>query len=98
MGNNFEEISPEELEKLLENAMKNVQAQLAKMTPEERAKAEAKAQKLIDDDAADMQKLIDDAKAAAGIPQGEPAAPKFCKSCGAAAEGGKYCAYCGSLL
>ena len=44
------EMSQEELEKALEKAKKDLEETLAKMTPEERAQAEAKAQKLIAED------------------------------------------------
>ncbi len=95
------DISREELERLLEKAKRDQQEILAKMTPAEREAAELRAQKLIEEDAARRQKLIEDAAAiAAGAvpaPQ-EPKAPKFCSNCGAPAGGGKFCTYCGSPL
>ena len=95
MENNLN-MSPEELEKMLEKAKRDAQAMLDKMTPEERARAQAQAQRTIEEDQAAMQKLIDDAaRVAAGFPAEEQEKPKFCTHCGAQASGGKFCTYCG---
>ena len=89
--------TPEELQKMIEKAQADLQAQLDKMTPEERAQAERRAKQLIAEDAASMQKMIDEAAAVAGgMPVKE--APKFCTNCGAPAGNGRFCAYCGSAL
>ena len=90
-------MSPEELEKALEKAKKDMQAMLDRMTPEERRQAERKAQKLIEEDQASMQRLLDDAAGIAGRPNGKRI-PGFCVNCGAPAGGGKFCEYCGSPL
>ena len=73
MENNMN-ISPEELEKMLEKAKADLQAKLDKMTPEERAQAELKAQKLIAEDKAAMQKLTEDAAKYAAANAPPPAA------------------------
>lgn len=96
MENNMN-ISPEELEKMLEKAKADLQAKLDKMTPEERAQAELKAQKLIAEDKAAMQKLTEDAAKYAAAPCAKPT-PKFCPNCGAKAGAGNFCEYCGSKL
>ena len=92
-------LSQEELEKMLEKAKKDLQAALDKMTPEEREQAEIKAKKLIEEDKAAMQKMIDEAAAvsAGSLPEKKNEA-KFCSNCGAPANGGKFCTYCGSPL
>lgn len=89
--------TPEELQALLEKAQKELQEKLDSMTPEEREQAQIKAQQAIEDDAASMQKLIDDAaKVAAGnIPTQKP---KFCPNCGAPAGDGNFCQFCGTAL
>ena len=92
-------LSQEEFKELLEKAKREAQAALDRMTPEERAQAEMKAAKLIEEDRAAMQSLYDQAvKAAAGFPQKETTAPKFCTNCGAPVSGGKFCTNCGSPL
>ncbi len=89
--------SPEELQKLLEKAQREVQAALEKMTPEERAQAELNAKKRMEEDRASMQALVDEAAAVAAgsIPK---TAAKFCPNCGAPVSGGKFCANCGKPL
>ncbi len=91
--------TPEELQAILEKAQKELQEKLDSMTPEEREQAQLRALQAIEDDAASMQKLIDDAaKAAAGnIPTQKPA-PKFCPNCGAPAGDGNFCQFCGTAL
>ena len=90
-------ISPEERARRLEEAQRKAQETLAGMTPEERAQAEARAREAIAADEAARQRLLDDA---AKVLNGETpgSAPKFCGNCGAKAEGGKFCPYCGSPL
>ena len=89
--------SREELEELLEKAKRDLQEKLDRMTPEERELAMQKAQKLIDEDAAAMQKLIEDGnRVAAGIQPQQP--QKNCPYCGGPISGGKFCTWCGSRL
>ena len=95
----MENVSQEELEKALEKAKRDAQEMLDKMTPEEREQALKRAEKLIEEDRASMQKLIDDAQAiAAESAPAEKAKPKFCTNCGAPAGAGKFCTNCGSPL
>ena len=98
MDNNMN-YSQADLQKLLEKAQRELQEKLDKMTPEERAAAEAKAKKLIEDDEADRKALLESAAAvAAGHIPKEKVIPKFCPNCGAKTEGGKFCSYCGNPL
>lgn len=94
----MENPSREELEKLLEKAKREQQALLDRMTPEEREAAERRAKQMIEEDQANMQKLIEDAAAVAGSAPKKTNTPGTCPHCGAPAEGGKFCAYCGSPL
>lgn len=89
--------SPEEMKKMIEKAQRELQEALDKLTPEERAQAEMRAKQMMEEDAARLHALVDEAaKAAAGSPP--KTIPKFCSNCGAPAGGGKFCAYCGSPL
>lgn len=88
--------SREEMEQMIEKAKRDLQETLAKMTPEERAQAEIRAKKMIEEDEAARQKLMDEVAAVTG--SAPKNAPKFCGHCGAPAEGGKFCAYCGMPL
>lgn len=90
-------LSREELEKLVEKAQKDLEEALAKMTPEERAQAEARAQKMIEEDRAANQALLDRA-AQLRTESPEKPRPKFCTNCGAPVRGGKFCTNCGSPL
>ena len=58
--------SPEELEKMLEKAKKEAEAALAKLTPEQRAEAEMRAKKLMEEDAAAMRELVESASKLSG--------------------------------
>ena len=98
MEENNLNLSREELARLLEEAKRKTQEMLDKMTPEERARAEAEAQRRIAEDQASMQQLIDEAKRVAGPAPAAEKAPNFCRNCGAKAGGGKFCEYCGSKL
>jgi len=96
---NMKNPSPEELAKMLEKAKRDAQAAFEKLTPEEREQAMRRAQKMMEEDKASMQALLDQAaKVAAGASSGPKAAPKFCTNCGAPVSGGKFCASCGSPL
>ena len=87
--------SPEELEKMLEKAKKEAEAALAKLTPEQRAEAEMRAKKLMEEDAAAMRELVESAsKLSAGA---APKAARECPHC-LAPVSGRVCEYCGSPL
>ena len=89
--------SPEEMKKLVEKAQKELQEQLAKMTPEEREQAETRAKKMIEEDQIRIQNILNDASKIAEASAAKEA-PKLCRHCGAAASGGKFCEYCGMPL
>ena len=91
------EISKEELEKLVEKAKADLQATLEKMTPEERAQAELRAMKALEEDRIRTQKILDDAAKVLSDSRSAEV-PKFCTNCGAKAGDGKFCEYCGSPL
>ena len=92
-------MTQEEVQKEIERMQKELQECLEKMTPEERAAAEAKAQQAIREDDAALQKLIEDAtKVAADVSSGAATKPKFCGNCGAPAGTGNFCEFCGSPL
>ena len=89
--------TPEEMQKLIEKAKKDLEEKLAQMTPEERAVAEARAQMLIEQDRKENQALLDRAAKILGESPAKPK-PKFCTNCGAPVRGGTFCTECGSPL
>ena len=92
-------MSPEEMQKEIERLQKEIEANLSQMTPEERAKAEAAAQKMIEDDEAERQAMLEKAKnilSDEGTAKSE--SKKFCPSCGAPAGNGSICEYCRNPL
>ena len=107
----------EEMQRLIEEQKKKVEAMLAAMTPEERAEAERRFAALQQADSEAMQKTVEAARRVmemntaqehhaepypgATVPEAAKAAekpPRFCPNCGAPADGGAFCAYCGSPL
>ena len=78
--------TPEELQKILERAQKELQEKLAAMTPEERERVGAVAQEMMEADEAEREQLLDDAINILGAQTA--AEPKVCGHCGAKAEGG----------
>ncbi|MBQ3417328.1 MAG: hypothetical protein IJH32_05805 [Ruminococcus sp.] len=94
--NNIQEPTREELEELVRKAQKELEERLAQMTPEERREAEIRARKMIEEDEAKRQRLLDFAAKISAKPSATQ--PKFCPNCGAPISGGKFCIYCGSPL
>ena len=93
------EFTPEELQAMIEKAQREWQEKLAKMTPEEREQAEMRAKKIVEEDEAKRQALIEEAKrVAVGDYTKKPETPKFCPNCGAPVAGGKFCPNCGKPL
>ncbi len=99
MEPNQTQFSPEEMRQMLEKANREAAAALAKLSPEERARAQEQARKQMEEDAASRQRILDAAAAVAAgnLPRRDPA-PKFCPHCGAPVSGGNFCEYCGSPL
>lgn len=87
--------TPEEMQKLLEKAQRDLEEALSKLSPEERKKAEERAQAMIEEDRKAKQALVEEA---AQFAKATAKKPKFCSECGAPIEGGKFCAYCGSPI
>ena len=94
--NDIKEPTREELEEMVRKAQKELEERLAQMTPEERRQAEIRAQKMMEEDQAERQRLLDEAAKIAAQPS--VTQPKFCPNCGAPISGGKFCIYCGSPL
>lgn len=93
------EISREEMEQLVKKAEKELQERLAQLTPEERAQAAERAERMIEEDRLANEKLLADAARILGQHDGAGGSgPRFCPHCGAKAEGGTVCEYCGMPL
>ena len=91
----IKEPTREELEKMVEKAQRELQERLDKMTPEEREQFEINAKKLIENDRAYLNDLIQSASKIAAPQENRP---KFCPNCGAPVSGGNFCMYCGGKL
>ena len=93
------DMSREALQKALEKAQRDWQETLERMTPAERAQAEAKAKAAVEADWAAQQDLLDRVNAiTGGAAPAQRTMPKFCMNCGAQVAGGKFCTNCGSPL
>ena len=94
---NFKEPTREEMQEMIEKAQRDWQNTLDAMTPEERAEALRKAQEALAKDEAERQRLLDTAAELLGKKE-TAEKPKFCPNCGAPANGGNFCEYCGAKL
>ncbi len=92
-----EDPRPEEQKQMLENAQKEVQDEPAKTTPEEHARAQARANRLVDEDYLRKQVLMD-RPATVAVGASARTMLVFCANCGSPAGSGTYCTNCGSRL
>ena len=106
----FAAMSPQDQIKMMEEANRKAQESLSRLSAEQRQQAEEQAKKIMEQQAADMQKIMDQVnqmKAAAGgtaaatavaasaSPAPSPFAKRFCSNCGAPVGNGKFCGKCG---
>ena len=106
----FAAMTPADQMKMMEEANKRAQESLSQLSAEQRQQAEEQAKKIMEQQAADMQKIMDQinqmkvaaagstAAATAAIASAEPPKKKFCSNCGAPRGNGKFCARCGNPL
>ena len=106
----FAAMSPQDQMKMMEDANKRAQQELSKLSAEQRRQAEEQAKQIMAQQAADMQKIMEQvnqmkvaaagstAAAAAAVASAEPPKRKFCSNCGAPRGNGKFCARCGNPL
>lgn len=106
----FAAMSPQEQMKIMEEANRQAQESLSQLSAEQRRQAEEQAKKIMEQQAADMQKIMEQinqmkgaatgstAAATAAIASAEPPKKKFCSNCGAPRGNGKFCPRCGKPL
>ena len=106
----FAAMSPQDQMKMMEDANKRAQQELSKLSAEQRRQAEEQAKQIMAQQAADMQKIMEQvnqmkvaaagstAAATAAVASAEPPKKKFCSNCGAPRGNGKFCARCGKPL
>ena len=106
----FAAMSPQDQMKMMEDANKRAQQELSKLSSEQRRQAEEQAKQIMAQQAADMQKIMEQvnqmkvaaagstAAATAAVASAEPPKKKFCSNCGAPRGNGKFCARCGKPL
>lgn len=106
----FAAMTPQEQMKIMEEANRQAQESLSQLSAEQRRQAEEQAKKIMEQQAADMQKIMEQinqmkgaatgstAAATAAIASAEPPKKKFCSNCGAPRGNGKFCPRCGKPL
>ncbi len=106
----FAAMSPQEQMKIMEEANRQAQESLSQLSAEQRRQAEEQAKKIMEQQAADMQKIMEQinqmkgaatgsaAAATAAIASAEPPKKKFCSNCGAPRGNGRFCPRCGKPL
>lgn len=106
----FAAMTPQEQMKIMEEANRQAQESLSQLSAEQRRQAEEQAKKIMEQQAADMQKIMEQinqmkgaatgstAVATAAIASAEPPKKKFCSNCGAPRGNGRFCPRCGKPL
>jgi len=106
----FAAMTPQEQMKIMEEANRQAQESLSQLSAEQRRQAEEQAKKIMEQQAADMQKIMEQinqmkgaatgstAAATAAIASAEPPKKKFCSNCGAPRGNGRFCPRCGKPL
>ena len=106
----FAAMTPQDQMKIMEEANRQAQESLSQLSAEQRRQAEEQAKKIMEQQAADMQKIMEQinqmkgaatgstAVATAAIASAEPPKKKFCSNCGAPRGNGKFCPRCGKPL
>ena len=106
----FAAMSPQDQMKMMEDANKRAQQELSKLSAEQRRQAEEQAKLIMAQQAADMQKIMEQvnqmkvaaagstAAATAAVASEEPPKKKFCSNCGAPRGNGRFCPRCGKPL
>lgn len=93
------DITAEELRELTERAQREAKEAWEKLTPEERARAEAEAAKLMEKETKKLHEEMEKAAEFRRRHEAERAPrPKFCTNCGAPVSGGNFCTECGHML
>ena len=86
-------MTPQEIAKKIEEAQRAAEEALSKMTPEQRAEAEEKAKKMIEESERKNREIVEEAQRFLA-----DRAPKFCSNCGTPNKGFKFCPNCGNKL
>lgn len=106
----FAAMTPQDQMKAMEEANRQAQESLSQLSAEQRRQAEEQAKKIMEQQAADMQKIMEQinqmkgaatgstAVATAAIASAEPPKKKFCSNCGAPRGNGRFCPRCGKPL
>lgn len=106
----FAAMTPQDQMKIMEEANRQAQESLSQLSAEQRRQAEEQAKKIMEQQAADMQKIMEQinqmkgaatgstAAATAAIASAEPPKKKFCSNCGAPRGNGRFCPRCGKPL
>lgn len=106
----FAAMTPQDQMKIMEEANRQAQESLSQLSAEQRRQAEEQAKKIMEQQAADMQKIMEQinqmkgaatgstAAATAVIASAEPPKKKFCSNCGAPRGNGRFCPRCGKPL
>lgn len=106
----FAAMTPQDQMKIMEEANRKAQQELSQLSAEQRRQAEEQAKNIMQQQAADMQKIMEQinqmkgaatgstAAATAAIASAEPTKKKFCSNCGAPRGNGKFCPRCGKPL
>lgn len=106
----FAAMTPQDQMKAMEEANRQAQESLSQLSAEQRRQAEEQAKKIMEQQAADMQKIMEQinqmkgaatgstAAATAAIASAEPPKKKFCSNCGAPRGNGRFCPRCGKPL
>ena len=95
----FRKMSPEEMQQIMAATVKEAEKMMAKLTPEQRKKAEEEAKRMLEEETRKREALMAQVREIQnGAEKDQKSRPRFCGNCGAPVTDGNFCGNCGAPI